>query len=274
MVSISTVALMDPVGNAERIPARRRRRRSTGALRGGSPSWADRNTGRCRGPAVPWRCERSRGRSRRASRTWARRRPACAARPGASRAGGRRARRASSLSLYCFCVAGSSKVMVRRIASRRLSWPSIRLSQVGVVESSKSAMKTLAPELSALMIILRSTGPVISTRRSSRSAGSGATVHSASRMCLVSGRKSGFSPASRRFWRSSRAASKFLAAPVESPVELRDELQGFRCQNPVVSRTERQQNFHSRHFRHFCHLLACSPACAFRFSPRMRQTRR
>ena len=67
--------------------------------------------------------------------------------------------------------------MVRRTASRRLSWPSSRFSQVGVVESSKSAMKTFAPELSALMIILRSTGPVISTRRSSRSAGSGATVH-------------------------------------------------------------------------------------------------
>jgi hypothetical protein len=39
------------------------------------------------------------------------------------------------------------------------------------VESSKSAMNTLAPEFSALMIILRSTGPVISTRRSCRSAG-------------------------------------------------------------------------------------------------------
>ena len=37
---------------------------------------------------------------------------------------------------------------------------------VGEFESSKSAMKTFAPELSALMIILRSTGPVISTRRS------------------------------------------------------------------------------------------------------------
>ncbi len=34
------------------------------------------------------------------------------------------------------------------------------------------------------MIILRSTGPVISTRRSSRSFGSGATVHSLSRICL------------------------------------------------------------------------------------------
>ena len=38
-------------------------------------------------------------------------------------------------------------------------------------------MNTLAPELSALTIILRSTGPVISTRRSAMSAGYGAQVH-------------------------------------------------------------------------------------------------
>ena len=37
-------------------------------------------------------------------------------------------------------------------------------------------MKTRAPELRALMSILGSAGPVISTRRSSRSAGAGATV--------------------------------------------------------------------------------------------------
>jgi hypothetical protein len=47
--------------------------------------------------------------------------------------------------------------------------------QVGALESSKSAMKTLAPELSALMTILRSTGPVISTRLSWMSSGMGAT---------------------------------------------------------------------------------------------------
>src|SRR5881628_1437539 len=53
-------------------------------------------------------------------------------------------------------------------------------AQVGELASSKSAMKTLAPELSALMIILRSTGPVISTRRSARSAGIGATLQASS----------------------------------------------------------------------------------------------
>src|SRR5438270_6892764 len=51
-------------------------------------------------------------------------------------------------------------------ASRRFSCPSSMFCQVGELESSKSAMNTLAPEFKALMIILRSTGPVISTRRS------------------------------------------------------------------------------------------------------------
>ena len=47
-------------------------------------------------------------------------------------------------------------------------------------------MNTFAPELSALIIILVSAGPVISTRRSSRSAGAGATRQSAARTSAVS----------------------------------------------------------------------------------------
>ena len=57
-------------------------------------------------------------------------------------------------------------------------------------------MNTRAPELRALIIILRSTGPVISTRLSLRSAGGGATCQSPSRTTFVSGRKSGSAPAS------------------------------------------------------------------------------
>ena len=80
-----------------------------------------------------------------------------------------------------------------------------------MLESSKSAMKTFAPELSALMIILRSTGPVISTRRSRMSAGMGATVQSRlADLARSRRRKSGFSPASRRFCRSWRACSNSL----------------------------------------------------------------
>ena len=85
--------------------------------------------------------------------------------------------------------------IVLLIASRRLRWPSMQLAHVGEFASSKSAMKTLAPLLSALMIILRSTGPVISVRRSCRSAGIGATVHSELRTFAVSGRNSGSLPA-------------------------------------------------------------------------------
>jgi hypothetical protein len=63
------------------------------------------------------------------------------------------------------------------------------LDQVGEFESSKSAMKVLAPELRALMTILRSVGPVISTRRSSRPGPGVAQRHeTALRMAAVSGR--------------------------------------------------------------------------------------
>src|SRR6266404_1212632 len=110
--------------------------------------------------------------------------------------------------------------MVPAIASRRLICPSMRLAQLGVEASSKSAMKTFAPQLSALTIILRSTGPVISTRRSSRSAGSFATVHSVSRIACVSGGKSGFQPPSSLACTSTRFASRRL----RSPANLRSRL--------------------------------------------------
>src|SRR5437764_694256 len=51
--------------------------------------------------------------------------------------------------------------MVPATASRRLRWPSAMLCQVGALASSKSAMNPSAPEFSALIIILRSVGPVI-----------------------------------------------------------------------------------------------------------------
>lgn len=76
-------------------------------------------------------------------------------------------------------------------ASMRFNWPAINLSQRGVSASSKSAIKTFAPELRALIIILRSVGPVISTHRFSRSLGAGATRQCGfSRMPFVSGKKS------------------------------------------------------------------------------------
>ena len=74
------------------------------------------------------------------------------------------------------------------------------------------------------MTILRSTGPVISTRRSRRSGGGGATVHSPSRTDRVPGRKSGFQPASswactcvRRSSISRRRASNARCKPATNP---------------------------------------------------------
>ena len=99
--------------------------------------------------------------------------------------------------------------MVSLTASWRLICPCTRFSQVGARESSKSAMKTFAPELRALITIFRSVGPVISTRRSERSAGLGPTFQSPLRISTVLGRKFGNSPLSScscltlRFKRSS-----------------------------------------------------------------------
>ena len=112
-----------------------------------------------------------------------------AARRGASRAAGSaasRSRRSGGTS--CPASRARSRGARRRVTFR---WPSTTFSHVGEHASSKSAMKTRAPELSALIIILRSTGPVISQRRSRRSAGASATRHSASRTSFVSGRKRG-----------------------------------------------------------------------------------
>jgi hypothetical protein len=100
--------------------------------------------------------------------------------------------------------------MVRLIASYRFCWPSTTLTQCGVLASSRSASQTLAPELSALMVIFRSVGPVISTRRSVRSAGAGGANQSAARMSAVSGRKPSVPPAAISARRAARAASNSL----------------------------------------------------------------
>ena len=74
-----------------------------------------------------------------------------------------------SLSAYDF--PPWAKVIVRRTASRRFTCPSIIISQRGQLASSRSAMKVDAPQLRALITILRSVGPVISTRLPARSSG-------------------------------------------------------------------------------------------------------
>ena len=79
-------------------------------------------------------------------------------------------------------------------ASLRFNCPWTVPVQMGEWESSKSAMYTSAPLFKALIIIFRSTGPVISTRLFSKSDGICPTVQSPSRTLLVSIRKSGSLP--------------------------------------------------------------------------------
>ncbi len=94
-------------------------------------------------------------------------------------------------------------------------------------------MNTDAPELRALIIIRGSAGPVISTRRSSRSAGAGATCHVAARMSAVAARKPGRSPASMRAWRSARRPSRADALVAEPALEITQERGRLRGQDLV-----------------------------------------
>ena len=130
---------------------------------------------------------------------------------------------------------GEVKARRPRTASRRVSCPPTTLRQCGVLASSRSASHTRAPELRALIAIFGSVGPVISTRRSRRSAGTGATVQSESRTSAVPGRKSrrpvraissrrlrrAASSSSRRSWkRASRSATKASASGVSTSSDL------------------------------------------------------
>jgi len=102
-----------------------------------------------------------------------------------------------------------------------------------VLESSKSAIYTLAPEFKALMIILRSTGPVISTRRSSRSFGIGATFQS---LCANFGRlrqKVGKLAAIDFLLHGLPSRQEFLTPGFEASRKFQQEGAGFRTQNAV-----------------------------------------
>src|SRR5215217_7728060 len=136
--------------------------------------------------------------------------------------------------------------MVPSMASFMLSWLSSMLCQVGQLASSKSAIQQLAPELSAFMVILRSGGPVSSTRLSCRSSGIGAIFQSPSLTSLVSGRKSGISPAlilscrSARFSRSSTtlplySRESFATKATASGVRICSNSSGISAVNSIPS---------------------------------------
>src|SRR6201996_2999154 len=137
------------------------------------------------------------------------------------------------------------KSMVLSRASLRLSWPSIMFDHSGVLASSKSASQTLAPELSALIVIFLSVGPVISTRRSTRPAAGGATRQVvSSRMCAVSGRKSNIAP-----WLSS-ACRRRRPAGAERVVQRHQQFQGLRGQDLVIAVSGGPGDLHAlRHSR-------------------------
>ena len=84
-------------------------------------------------------------------------------------------------------IRGSKVASLRFRSSCKLKW-----------NVHKLTMNIFAPELRALMIILRSTGPVISTLRSAIAAGGPVHVQSPSRILFVAGSKAGSSPASYR----------------------------------------------------------------------------
>lgn len=83
---------------------------------------------------------------------------------------------------------------------------------MGVVHSpSKSAIYVQTSEFNAFTTIFLSVGPVISTRLSTRPGAGGAPFQvSLSRMCLVSGKKSGRLPLSSSAWRILRRSSSCL----------------------------------------------------------------
>ena len=125
----------------------------------------------------------------------------------------------SEASWYCL-PSGDTYVSLRRTASETFACPSAMFAHVGLLASSKSAMNTRAPELRALMSILASVGPVISTRRSDRSAGAGGTRHSALRTCAELSLKVGRTPRAKSAWswrrRSSSSARRVPSSPCSS----------------------------------------------------------
>ena len=134
--------------------------------------------------------------------------------------------------------------MVRRMASRRLIWPSIMLAQVGELASSKSVMNTRAPEFIALMTILRSVGPVISTRRSWMSAGVGATVQSPSRTAWRFRQEVGPFAAIERGLPRVASGEEFVAPMAELPVQPGDERHRFGREDFPLGGADGAADFH------------------------------
>ena len=162
---MSTVARTLPPRDRQRVLRGHGRRRSRAAPRGGSAASAGRSRGRCRGRAARGRCGRSRGRSRRGD--------AETGSPSTATCFSGRCQPRGRTSSVAIVGRSAGSSLPSGLANVEAAAHGV--DQVGLPlddvrpgrargQSSKSAMKTSAPELRALIIILRSTGPVISTR--------------------------------------------------------------------------------------------------------------
>ena len=97
-------------------------------------------------------------------------------------------------------------------------------------------MNTRAPELSALISIFGSAGPVISTRRSSRSGGAGATVQAASRTSRVADREVGPDARIELDLALLAAAEQVQPGRTEAALEVGHERERVVGQDPVGAR--------------------------------------
>ena len=122
------------------------------------------------------------------------------------------------------------------------------LSQVGELASSKSAMKTLAPELRALIIIFRSTGPVISTRRSASGLGASGTVQTPVADTYRFGEEVRALPCIKAGLVLRSCSEQGPAATFEGPVQAGDELDRLRSENPLGFGVRAMS--YRGHFRH------------------------
>lgn len=121
--------------------------------------------------------------------------------------------------LFFGVVEGSNALSIsRRVALAANTLADLTSQEAQITAAQAADLFTGVEQI--IVIILRSTGPVISTRRSRRSAGSGATFQSADRTRTVSSRKSGRAPLSIRACqrrRRSRSSLRLAANSSTSP---------------------------------------------------------
>ena len=115
------------------------------------------------------------------------------------------------------------------------------LRQVGELASSKSAMNPSAPEFSALMTILRSVGPVISTQRCCSGRAPARPSSRPRGPSRSSGRKSSVSPGGQPRPALGARRQQLPAARSNSRAELGDELQRVGRQDSSNSRSDALQ---------------------------------